>query len=122
MTDFYLAPCHRVFSSVRLYDALWLPSDIPKSTPREISTSKCPRRSVMIRVPSELHARLARLAAEILAAKEEARGYDDIPLAEQGERGIWVPIYAVIERALDEFENHRMRSNPRPTHDKQQNK
>ncbi len=44
----------------------------------------------MIRVPEELHARLDRLAKEILTAKELGQGYDDVPLAEQGERGIWV--------------------------------
>jgi hypothetical protein len=43
----------------------------------------------MIRVPASLHDRLARLAEEILAAKEKSLGYDDVPLAEQGagERG-----------------------------------
>jgi hypothetical protein len=66
----------------------------------------------MIRVPEHLHRRLARIAAEILAAKEEARGFNDVPLVEQGERGVWVSHAAVISRALDEFEGHRLRSNP----------
>ena len=69
------------------------------------------RQYCMIRVPTLLHERLARLASEILMAKEEGRGYDDVPLAEQGEKGTWVPLHAVIARALDEFEGHRKRSN-----------
>jgi hypothetical protein len=71
--------------------------------------------SRMIRVPSALHERLARLAAEILTAKEQAQGYDDVPLTEQGERGAWVPLHAVIERAINDFEKHRSRSNPKPS-------
>jgi hypothetical protein len=65
----------------------------------------------MIRVPASLHARLARLASEMLMAKAEGRGYDDVPFAEQGKTGTWIPLYAVIDRALDEFEGHRKRSN-----------
>lgn len=64
----------------------------------------------MIRVPDHLHARLTRLADEILVAKERGQGYNDVPLAEQGERGVWVPLHGIITRALDEFESHRIRS------------
>ena len=64
----------------------------------------------MVRVPASLHQRLARLAAEILQAKETGQGYDDVPLSEQGERGVFVPLHGVIARALDEFEGHRARS------------
>lgn len=67
----------------------------------------------MIRVSAALHDRLARLAAEILAAKERAQGYDDVPWVEQGKKGIWVSPAAVIERALNEFDSHRARSNPK---------
>ena len=67
----------------------------------------------MIRIPEELHRRLDRIADEILASKERAQDYNDVPLVEQGERGTWVSHAAVISRALDEFEKHRMRSNPR---------
>ena len=74
----------------------------------------------MVRVPEPLHRRLRRLAAEILAAKVEARGYDDVQLSEQGERGVWVSLPAVITRALDDFEKHRMRSNPHNRIAKQQ--
>jgi len=72
----------------------------------------------MLRVPEKLYERLTRLAEEIRTVKELAQGYDDVPLTEQGERGTWVPMYAVITRALDEFEQHRQRSNAlrvRPT-------
>ncbi len=65
----------------------------------------------MIRVPKELHTRLTRLAREVLTAKELGQGYDDVPLAEQGEKGTWVPHWAIISRALDELEDHRKRSN-----------
>jgi hypothetical protein len=66
-----------------------------------------------IRLPLALHARLARIEREIRTAKEKAQGYDDVPFTEQGARGVWVPLYAVIERALDEFEKHKQRSNPK---------
>jgi len=65
----------------------------------------------MLRVPEKLYERVTRLAEEIRTVKELAQGYDDVPLTEQGERGTWVPLYAVINRALDEFEQHRIRSN-----------
>ena len=67
----------------------------------------------MIRVPLALHKRLARIAREILAAKERGQGYDDVPFTEQGFRGVWVSPAAIISRALDEFEKHRQRSNPK---------
>ena len=73
------------------------------------------RRTVMIRIPHALHERISRLAKEILAAKERGQGYDDIPIIEQGKKGVWVPHYAVIERALNDFEAHRARSNPKPS-------
>ena len=47
-------------------------------------------------------------------ARAKEKYGDDVPLTEQGQRGIWVPLAAVIARALDEFENHRKRlSRPR---------
>lgn len=67
--------------------------------------------STSIRVPVALRDRLVRLGDDIRAAKETASGYDDVEFTEQGERGIWVPLHAVIARALDEFESHRKRSN-----------
>jgi hypothetical protein len=69
----------------------------------------------MVRVPISLYVRLAQLAKEIGAAKEAARGYDDVPFAEQGARGTWVPLHALISRALDEFENKRTRSRGKRT-------
>ncbi len=76
--------------------------------------------STSIRVPVALRDRLVRLADDILAAKESAHGYDDVPLTEQGQRGIWVPLAAVIARALDEFESHRKRARlPRARQDPQ---
>ena len=77
---------------------------------KPMSTNKMPKRYCMLRVPVALHQRLTHLAKEILLAKESARGYDDVPLAEQGERGVFVPLHAVIARALNEFEGHRARS------------
>jgi hypothetical protein len=53
------------------------------------------------------------MANHILLAKELGRGYDDVPLAEQGERGIYVPLHAVITRGQDELERHQKRSNRR---------
>jgi len=76
-----------------------------------VATTK--RKYSNIRVPASVYERLKRLAHEILEAKETAAGYDDVPLTEQGNRGTWVPLYGVITRALDEFENHRKRSNPK---------
>jgi hypothetical protein len=73
-----------------------------------------PKQYCPIRVPAPLHERLVRLSREILCAKEAGRGYDDVPLADQGEKGVFVPLYGVIDRALDEFEGHRRRSNRRP--------
>ena len=74
------------------------------------SEKKIPTRYCMVRVPVPLHQRLTRLATEILQAKEAAQGYEDVPLSEQGERGVFVPLYGVISRALDELEGHRARS------------
>jgi hypothetical protein len=71
------------------------------------------KRSKMVRVPIALHDRLTRRAEYILRMKEQGRGYDDVPLAEQGQRVI-VPLHAVIARGLDEDEGHRRRSNHRP--------
>ncbi len=68
--------------------------------------------SRMIRVPEQLHRRLCRLRAEILVAKEKAQGYRTVPLVEQGEK-VWVSHASIISLALDQFENHRARSNPR---------
>jgi hypothetical protein len=65
----------------------------------------------MIRVPDQVYRQLVRVAAEILTSKELGRGFNKVPLCEQGE--IHVPLYAVIELALDAFEDHRKRSNPK---------
>lgn len=57
-----------------------------------------------LRVPKALHARLAELAAGMLRAHEEGR----VPLPSEHVDG--VPLYAVIERALDELDGHRTRA------------
>ena len=64
-----------------------------------------------IRIPIELHKRLCRAEAKVLAAKVAAKGYDKVPLAEQGAK-VHVPHYAMIALALDEWEDKRRRSNP----------
>ena len=68
------------------------------------------KRSHLVRVPFALYEQLVRLAEEIGLAKEMGRGYADVPFTEQGARGTWVPLAAVIARALNDFEKHRERS------------
>jgi hypothetical protein len=57
-----------------------------------------------LRVPRALHARLTAAAADMLRAHEEGR----VPLPSEHVEG--VPLYAVIERALDELDGHRTRA------------
>ncbi len=64
----------------------------------------------MIRVPVAVAERLRRIAAEIDAAKIDGRSFRDVLTTEQGDRGNWTPLHAVITRALDEFEAHRERN------------
>lgn len=71
-----------------------------------------PNNSHIIRVLHDTYCRLRQLQAKMLVVKEKGQGYDNVPLVEQGERGVWVSFDAVIARALDEFESHRKRSNP----------
>lgn len=111
----YLAPCNFGFSPVSL-------PPLPLAEAASIKKKAAAQQSRMIRVPLALHARLIRLRREIGLAKEKAQGYDDVPWVEQGARGVWVPIHAVIERALDDFEKHRARSNPRTTQRNSQRK
>lgn len=66
---------------------------------------------VMVSIPRSLKARLDRLSIEMLAGYEQGKGYSDIQLSEQGTKGTWVPLHAVISKALDELESHRERSN-----------
>ena len=47
----------------------------------------------------------------VLASYERGNGYSDMPLADQGKRGCWIPLHAVISRCMDELEDHRRRSN-----------
>lgn len=75
-----------------------------------MSTKKKPNR-VMIAVSIRTHERLVRLQQEMLASYEKGNGFSNMPLTEQGERGVWIAFGAVIDRALDEFESHRKRSN-----------
>jgi hypothetical protein len=57
-----------------------------------------------LRIPKALHERLMKVAADMLLAHQEGR----VPLpSEHVER---VPLYAVIERALDEREGHQERA------------
>jgi len=70
---------------------------------------------VMVSIPVALKARLDRLAAEMLDSYERGNGYSNMPLTEQGARGTWIPLHAVITRALDELESHRSRSNGHKT-------
>ena len=65
--------------------------------------------SVMVRMPIELHDRLVRLAADYQAAYEKT-GNVKIYLNESRTPTPHVPLYAVIEKALDELESHRSRS------------
>lgn len=63
----------------------------------------------MVRLPLEVANRLERLAAEMLASYEEGKT-TKIGLTEQGAKGVWVPLHAVITKALDELEGHKARS------------
>jgi hypothetical protein len=66
----------------------------------------------MIRVPTDVYDRLLRLSADIDRQRlRNGRAYTNVPQTEQGERGAWTPIHAIITRALDEFEAHRARGN-----------
>jgi len=66
---------------------------------------------VMVSIPVALKARLDRLAVELLDSYERGNGFSDMQLTEQGSRGTWIPLHAVISRGLDELEGHRSRSN-----------
>ena len=63
----------------------------------------------MIRVPDELHAELNRLRKKFDDA--QARGTMDVP-SEFADRG-GTPHWYVIAKAVEEFEDHAKRSNPR---------
>jgi hypothetical protein len=65
----------------------------------------------MVRVPRHVKERLDRMAELMLESYEAGRGYQDVEITEQGSKGVWVPLHAVITRALDELEDHRTRSN-----------
>ena len=65
----------------------------------------------MVSVPIAVKERLDRLAGEMLDSYERGNGYSNMELTEQGSRGMWIPLHAVISRALDELEGHRERSN-----------
>lgn len=66
---------------------------------------------VMVSVPKELKERLDRIAKEMTESYEKGRGYQNVPITEQGTRGTWIPLASVIAKALDELEGHRERSN-----------
>lgn len=66
---------------------------------------------VMVSVPKALKDRLDRIAKAMTASRECGRGYQNVAITDQGTRGTWVPLSSVIERALDELENHVARSN-----------
>ncbi len=66
---------------------------------------------VMVSVPVAVKRRLDRLAAELLDSYARGNGYENMELTEQGSRGMWIPLHAVISCALDELEGHRHRSN-----------
>lgn len=63
----------------------------------------------MIRVPAAVADRLQRLADELLVSYEEGRT-KNVEICEQGSKGVWVPLHAVITKALDELEDHKSRS------------
>jgi len=64
----------------------------------------------MVRLPTAVYDRLLRLAADIDRQRERSgRAHANVPQTEQGDRGAWTPIHAVISRALDEFEGNRRR-------------
>ena len=68
-----------------------------------------PTNHKMIRVPVAVAERLERLAAELLESYEQGRT-DKVEICEQGTKGTWVPLHAVITKALDELEDHKARS------------
>jgi hypothetical protein len=70
------------------------------------------KQSRTIRISEQTYRRMHRLKAEMLAVIEKGQGYDNVPLVEQGKRGVWVSDDAAINRFMDEFEDHRKRSNP----------
>lgn len=67
----------------------------------------------MVRVPAELVDRLKRVAADLYEDSE--KGEIEIEVTHQGDRGVWVPLHAVITRALDELEANRQRRRKRKT-------
>ena len=81
------------------------------SAPRSLPVSATDNHK-MVRLPTAVYDRLLRLAADIDRQRERSgRAYANVPQTEQGDRGAWTPIHAVISRALDEFEGHRRRGN-----------
>lgn len=64
----------------------------------------------MVRLPVAVHEQLVKLQREMTAAREAGRGYEDMEIAEQGTRGSWIPLAAVIERLINDFNDKRKRS------------
>jgi len=63
----------------------------------------------MVRLPKQLAERVDRIAAEMLESYESGRGCQDVPLSERGGE-CFFSLATVIERALDELEDHKARS------------
>jgi len=61
-----------------------------------------------IQVPVELKDRLDRIAKEMMESYESGR-MKELNFVERNGQAM-VPIYEVISRALDEYENHKARS------------
>jgi len=90
------------------------PTTVASKTDSQLRKSDMSKTSnknrVMVSIPRQLKERLDRLAGEINESYELGRGYQDLVIADQGSRGTWIPLHAVISRALDELEGHRERS------------
>lgn len=63
----------------------------------------------MVRLPKALAERVDRIADEMLETYETGRGCQNVPLTERGQQ-VYFSMATVIERALDEMEDHRARS------------
>jgi hypothetical protein len=80
----------------------------PQPESNKMSTRETKRRQVGI--PQKVMARIEALGDQMITAYEKGQGYENVPKTESS-GGMSIPHWAVIERALDELEGHRARSN-----------
>ena len=82
----------------------------PSPSQKDKAMASNSKNSVMVRIPKHLKARLDELIKQVNETYESGRGCQDMPLTDQGAKGSWIPLWAVIEKGLDMIEDHKARS------------